>query len=132
MRSVVMIFAVAILARIAITPVYYLIEEADNDAAPASAAILAGSRESCEQALAASPTPRARCESISGFRHILGSAGAAFGSLQRIADEILQPAGDVQDAAIEAVQDAAADVVQDLAVDAVQDAIGGDDESPLD
>lgn len=128
MRSVVTIFAVAILARIAVTPVWTLIEQADDDTPAAS--ILVGSQEGCEQALTASPAPRAHCESVSAFQHLLGSAGAAIGALRQAADAALQPVEDVQDAALDAVQDAATDMVQDVAVDAVQDAIGGGDDSP--
>ncbi|OWJ68251.1 hypothetical protein BWR60_04935 [Inquilinus limosus] len=125
------IFAAAIMARAAVTPVYYLIEDSGDDAAPAPVAILAGSLERCEQALAVSSAPRAHCESVPGFRHLLASADSAFASLRQAADTALQPVSDLQDSAINAVQDAATAVVQDAAVDAVQDAIGGDDDSPL-
>lgn len=131
MRSAVIIFAAAIVARVAITPVYYLIEDSGDDAAPAPVAILAGSLERCEQALAASPAPRAHCEGVPGFRHLLASADSAFTSLRQAADATLQPVSDLQDSAMNAVQDAATAVAQDAAVDAVQDAIGGDDDSPL-
>ncbi|WP_343712305.1 hypothetical protein [Inquilinus sp.] len=131
MRSAVIIFAAAIVARAAITPVYYLIEDNGDDAAPAPVAILAGSLERCEQALAASPAPRVRCESISGFRHLLASADSALAALRQAAEATLQPVSDLQDSTIDAMQDAATSVVQDAAVDAVQDAIGGEDDSPV-
>lgn len=129
MRSAVIIFAAAIVARVAITPVYYLVEDADDDTAPAT--LLAGSLESCEQALVASVAPHVRCVSVPGFRHLLASTESAFVALRQAADAALQPVEDLQDSAMDAVQDAAADVVQDAAVEAVQDAIGGDDGSPL-
>jgi L-aminopeptidase/D-esterase-like protein len=128
MRSAVIIFGAAILARVVITPVYYLVEDTDDATAPTT--ILAGSLESCEQALVASVAPRAHCRSVPGYRHLLASGESALASLRQAADAALQPVGELQDSALDAVQDAAAEVVQDAAVDAVQDAIGGDD-SPL-
>ncbi|WP_225768038.1 hypothetical protein [Inquilinus sp. Marseille-Q2685] len=124
MRAAVVIFAAAIAARMALTPVYYL--TADGDAA-AQTPVLAGSRENCEAALATF-SPSTRCEAVLGIWHLLGAAGTAVGSLERSVGDILRPVEDAQDTAMEAVQDAA----QDAAIDAVQDAVGGDGDGPLD
>lgn len=126
MRAAVVIFAAAIAARMALTPVYYLTVDADGDAT-AQTPVLAGSRENCEAALAAS-SPSTRCEAVLGIWHLLEAAGTAVGSLGRSVGDVLRPVEDAQDAAMEAVQDA----VQDAAIDAVQDAVGGDGDGPLD
>ena len=126
MRAVVIIVAAAIVVRAAVTPVAYLVVDTGDGTAAVQPGILAGSLARCEEELALSALP-ARCETVSGGRHLLGIAAAAWEKAVGASWRPVQHAGET---AAEAVQDAALDAVQDMASDAVQDMVGGDD--PLD